>query len=140
MTYNYHQYCLTEKNFTVNGLDKDWAVLSTSTADVEFISSFESKEYPFFGIQFHPEKNIFEYKSSLNIPHSISAIKISQYFANFFVEETRKNYHKFDTLVAEQEALIYNYPAFYTGKKNSSYEQLYMFTEEINNGQQGIIV
>lgn len=132
VTYNYHQFCLTETNFTNYGLDNDWKVLSTNIADVEFISSFESKKYPFYGVQFHPEKNVYEFKSNLNIPHSPSAIRVAQYFANFFVEETRKNSHKFNKDIDERRSLIYNYQPSYTGLKNASYEQLYMFTNEDN--------
>lgn len=108
-------------------------MLSTNKVDIDFISSFESKKYPFYGIQFHPEKNIYEFKSSLNIPHSSSAVKVSQYFANFFIDECKKNNHKFSTFADEQKALIYNYRPIFTGLKNASYEQLYMFTEEDNN-------
>lgn len=131
ITYNYHRYCVTEKNFTLFGLDRDWRIVATNkdVYGLEFISVFESKRYPFYGIQFHPEKNQYEFKSSLKIPHSKQAVETSQYFANFFVEETRKNNHSFADWKAEKKALIYNYPAHYTGIKNSSYEQLYMFNK-----------
>ncbi|KAF2880123.1 hypothetical protein ILUMI_26058 [Ignelater luminosus] len=129
VTYNYHQYCVTEKNFTSFGLDQDWRIVSTNkdVYGLEFISVFESKRYPFYGIQFHPEKNQYEFKPSLKIPHSKEAVEMSQYFANFFVEETRRNNHSFIDWETEKNALIYNYPTHYTGIKNSSYEQLYMF-------------
>lgn len=133
VTYNYHQFCITEAKFDEFGLNKEWRILSTSVADIEFISSFESQKYPFYGLQFHPEKNVYEFKSSLNIPHGSSAIKVSQYFANLFVDESRKNNHKFPSWAVEQKALIYNYKPAYTGQKNASYEQLYMFTKDDNN-------
>ena len=54
---------------------------------LEFISSIEQKNYPFYGVQFHPEKNIYEWVEGKNIPHGINATKVSQFFADFFVEE-----------------------------------------------------
>lgn len=135
LTYNYHGYCLTEQNFTRFGLDNDWNVLTINKDKngLQFISSLESKNYPFYGVQFHPEKNMFEFKSTAKIPHSWNATKVSQYFANFFIEEARKNDHSFPDLEAEYKALIYNYSPLYSGIKNSSYEQVYMFTENDNN-------
>lgn len=129
VTYNYHQFCVTERGLKEFSLEKDWAILSTNkdVNGLEFISSYESRNFPFYGIQFHPEKNMFEFKASLKIPHSENAVIASQYFANAFVQETRKNNHSFNNWESEQKSLIYNYPAQFTGIKNSSYEQLYMF-------------
>lgn len=55
--------------------------------NAEFISSLEHITYPFYGLQFHPEKNLYEWKLGRKIPHGKSAIVIAQYFANFFVDE-----------------------------------------------------
>lgn len=52
-----------------------------------FISTLEHIKYPFYGVIFHPEKNIFEWVQGKNIPHSPNAIKVSHYFADFFVNE-----------------------------------------------------
>ena len=54
---------------------------------LEFISTIEHITYPFYGIQFHPEKNIYEWVDGKNIPHGKNATIVSQYFANFFIEE-----------------------------------------------------
>lgn len=110
---------------------KDWRILATNKDknELEFISVFESKDYPFYGIQFHPEKNQYEFILDKNIPHSLNAVKVAQYFANFFVEETRKNDNTFADWQREQDALIYNYNPAFIGMQNSSYEQIYVFKE-----------
>jgi hypothetical protein len=54
---------------------------------LEFISTLEHRKYPFYGVQFHPEKNLYEWVTEKNIPHGSHAVQISQYFANFFVNE-----------------------------------------------------
>lgn len=56
----------------------------------EFISTIEDKKYPFYGIQFHPEKNVYEWIEGKNIPHGKHATIVNQFFANFFVDEGRK--------------------------------------------------
>jgi gamma-glutamyl hydrolase len=44
---------------------------------IEYISTIEAKNYPFFGTQWHPEKPPYEY-SMQEIPHSHSAISVSE--------------------------------------------------------------
>ena len=56
---------------------------------LQYISAVEAKKYPFYAVQFHPEKNIYEWTVKENIPHSIEAMESAQYFANFFVNEGR---------------------------------------------------
>jgi anthranilate/para-aminobenzoate synthase component II len=70
-----------------SGIADEWCVLSvTSYKDIEFVSSIEHKVYPFFGVQFHPEKNAFEWKIE-SIPHSADAVLAEQFYGNFFVNE-----------------------------------------------------
>ena len=77
------------QNLTSAGLDTDWAVtaISKDTQGLEFVSSFEHKQYPIYGVQFHPEKNAYEWKVTFKIPHTSNAILVGQYFANFFISE-----------------------------------------------------
>lgn len=58
------------------------------------------------------------------IDHSADAVLIAQYTANFFVNEARKNNHKFATPQAEDAALIYNYVP---SKTTGSFVQTYFF-------------
>lgn len=132
MTYNYHQYCFTREIFTKHGLDQQFNTLATNkdSDGLEFISAYESKRYPFYGIQWHPEKAQYEFVRNKNIPHSLDSVKAAQFFANFFVEEARRNEHAFDSWEEEQEALIYNYNPVFIGKRKSSYEQVYLFKND----------
>ncbi|CAH1989621.1 unnamed protein product [Acanthoscelides obtectus] len=131
VTYNFHQCCLTEKTFRRHKLLPEWKITSTDEDinGIEFISSMENTRYPFYGTQFHPEKNLFEFKAGIGIPHSVEAVKISQYFANFFVEECRKNANRFPDHDLEKRTLIYNYQPIYTGINGSVYEQKYVFAK-----------
>jgi gamma-glutamyl hydrolase len=73
-------------------LDEEWLFMTTNkdSDGLEFISSLEHQTYPLYGLQFHPEKNIYEWKEGKVHPHSAEAIRVSQYFANFFVNEGKK--------------------------------------------------
>jgi anthranilate/para-aminobenzoate synthase component II len=69
------------------GVEDQWHILSVNKHNgSEFISSFEHKKYPFYGVQFHPEKNAFEWKIE-SIPHSADAILVEQFYGNFLVNE-----------------------------------------------------
>ena len=83
-------------------------------------------KYPFYGTQWHPEKNTFEWTTKEGINHSYHAVVIAQTAANFFVNEARKSEHHFDSVDEEASALIYNYPVTYTGQ-SSNFEQIYFF-------------
>ena len=88
ITINFHNHCMTPANFTKYkrytfsfprkltfryGMDKFWNPLSYNydRYNLEYLSSIEAKNYPFVGVQFHPEKNIFEWADKEpRIPHS----------------------------------------------------------------------
>ncbi|CAG9861991.1 unnamed protein product [Phyllotreta striolata] len=132
VTYNSHHFCLTESGLARRGIASDWHVLSTNTdaAGLKFISSMEHREYPFYGTQFHPEKNNFEFKPDEGFAHSLRSVLVSQYFADFFVSEARKNDHRFPDRSLESRSLIYNYCPKFTGKENDYYYQVYGFERE----------
>ena len=96
----------------------------------EFVAFLEAKNYPIWATQFHPEKNAYEWtKKYDNIPHTKDAISSASEFANFFVEQSRKNLHQFETRDMEEAHLIYNYAPAFTGKKDIDFtmQQSYLF-------------
>ncbi|KAM4606234.1 gamma-glutamyl hydrolase [Polymixia lowei] len=127
LTENSHKWSLTTETYNTNEeLKKFYKVLSTNTdGRVEFVSTMEAYDFPIYGTQWHPEKNAFEWTRPY-IPHSPAAVKTTFYMADFFVNEARKNFHRFDSEKEERDALIYNYNPVYTGN-NSAFEQIYYF-------------
>ncbi|KPP72969.1 gamma-glutamyl hydrolase-like, partial [Scleropages formosus] len=77
--------------------------------------SLTLEEFPFYGTQWHPEKNAYEWTKPY-IPQSPSAIKMMFFMADFFVNEARKSFHRFSSEKEKAESLIYNYSPVYTGK------------------------
>lgn len=136
VTPNFHNYCITEKNITTYKLDGEWRVMSLnddqSNEPVRFISTMEHRHYPFYGVQFHPEKVLYEWVENYNITHLTEAISASQYFARFFVNEAKKSNHSFPDFSEENRHLIYNFPVTFTALKGSTYQQAYMFQHDVD--------
>ncbi|KAK3917519.1 Gamma-glutamyl hydrolase A [Frankliniella fusca] len=130
VTVNFHRFCLTQENVTRYMGDINWRIttLNKDANGLTFISSMESRKYPFYGVQFHPEKPLFEWAPQLKTAHTSSAVKASQYYANFFVNEARKSHHSFSSSEEEKESLIYNFTPLYTGKEKKYFsEMVYLF-------------
>ncbi|XP_034481571.1 gamma-glutamyl hydrolase [Drosophila innubila] len=138
ITYNYHRYCYTEKSFDGPPLNNSWRIMSLNhdIHGAEFVSSIEHLKYPFYGVQFHPEKPLYEFVSA-KIPHTDSAVKSSQYFADFFISQARQNPHKFVNSTEQLRSLIYNYNPKYTMLMGSGYVQQYLFNLEAGDGYGG---
>lgn len=129
LTGNFHHYGVTVQNFQENQkLHSFFSILSTNVAEngAHFVSTIEGKRYPFFGVQWHPEVNRFQWDRKLNFPHSAHAVQLSSLLAEFFVNEGRRSLHRFDNLEEEASSLIYNYTPVYAGNF-TGYEQIYFF-------------
>ncbi|XP_016891829.1 gamma-glutamyl hydrolase isoform X2 [Cynoglossus semilaevis] len=116
ITSNFHSWSLSMQNFSQNSkLKKFYQILSTNTdGKTEFISSMEAYRYPFYAVQYHPEKSPFEWLDKPGMVHTTSATKASFYTASFFVSEAMKNNHHFPSVEEEEKALIYKYIPVFT--------------------------
>ena len=132
ITAHFHYMSLPLKSFQNNHKLKKFYRILTTNIDrngTEYVSTMESKRYPFYALQWHPEKCPFEWLPRKSIPHHSIAIKFSQYVSNFFVQEARYSKHKFLSEEEEKAALIYNYSPTYSGKEDHAiFEQVYIFT------------
>lgn len=126
ITMNNHDLGLDPDVFkSTPALTKLWKVTSLNH-DLQgrpFVSTIEPKyptSFPVYGVQFHPEKNAFEYATypHTNIPyeaidHSKAGIAMSLYMASFVVDLARRNptygrYHDYDE--PDRFPLVYSYP------------------------------
>uniref|UniRef100_A0A9J8CIA3 folate gamma-glutamyl hydrolase n=1 Tax=Cyprinus carpio carpio TaxID=630221 RepID=A0A9J8CIA3_CYPCA len=129
LTGNFHHYGVTKEAFMGNEkLSGFFSVLSTNIAQngLEFVSTMEGRKYPFYGVQWHPEVNRFQWDPRYNFPHSSNAVRVSSLLAEFFVNEGRRSSHHFSEAAEESSALIYNYNPVYVANI-SAYEQSYFF-------------
>ncbi|XP_046853312.1 gamma-glutamyl hydrolase-like [Xenia sp. Carnegie-2017] len=131
-TINMHRYSVLVSKFKKSKKMKNiFRTLSTNNDrdGKEFVSTMEGVKYPFYGSQWHPEKNSFEWTLNENIPHQEMSIKLTQYMSNFFVNEARQSMHRFSTREKEEASLIYNYTPTFTGNI-SNFEQCYFFQQK----------
>ncbi|RUS74832.1 hypothetical protein EGW08_017389 [Elysia chlorotica] len=96
----------------------------TDSANVSWPLIFTpGKNFPFYGVQWHPEKPSFNWNPSYSINHGLDAIRVGQYMANFFVNEARKSSHRFPSLQSEATSLIDNYKRTYFS--DGTFEEVY---------------
>lgn len=131
LTYNFHHKCLTDSDLREARLENFYRPLaySNDTSGLKFIAIIEAIRYPFYGVQFHPEKAPFEFivkRSQRNIPHSRRAIAVSRFFADFFVMQAQLSGHQSSNSSTGRD-LIYSFDPMYTAPKEDMYEQRYLF-------------
>lgn len=130
-TYNNHHFGVAPELFsTDNGLKTFWDLTSQTIIPnngTAFVATIEAKNYPFFGVQFHPEKPSSLWadgvSSPYNINHSWQNIQISEHFAKLFVGMARANTNTFGTYMEYQPNDISNYEI----EQNLSYGDRYVF-------------
>eukprot|EP00095_Tigriopus_kingsejongensis_P003580 maker-scaffold140_size315649-snap-gene-2.20 protein:Tk03580 transcript:maker-scaffold140_size315649-snap-gene-2.20-mRNA-1 annotation:"AGAP007890-PA" len=125
IAFNNHELCVTPSKFREYGLAEFWRPLATNRDHngLEFHSFVEARTQPFWGLHFHPEKAVYEWNPSLSqLPHSLSAIKVAAFLAQFFVQECRKNNHTFESREDEEAHLIDNVRQAYTGRQPINYK------------------
>jgi len=131
---HYHRLGISEDSFNNSTLRK-FLKITSFAKDMKgkmFINTYEGVNYPFFGVQFHPEMVAFKRRSMKGIPRSIEAIMISQKFSGFFLSQTRMNWNR----MSEDELKKFTYinsnvdiPVF----ENGSYYYTYSRSDKINS-------
>ncbi|XP_028303924.1 gamma-glutamyl hydrolase [Gouania willdenowi] len=127
ITANFHKWSLSVQNYSQSPeLLKFYKVLTTNwDGPLEFISTMEAHHYPFYAVQWHPEKASYEWIDKPGMVHSGSAKLASFYAALFFVSEAMKSHHHFPSLEEEENAVIYNTCPVYRGTKSIFMENYY---------------
>ncbi|KAL0977946.1 hypothetical protein UPYG_G00163630 [Umbra pygmaea] len=117
ITSNFHSWSLSLQNYSRNArLKRFYKVLTINTdGKRDFVSTMEANRYPFYAVQWHPEKTPFEWVNKPGMVHTAASVRASFYTAQFFVSEAMKNHHKFSSASEEEKALIYNYSPVFTG-------------------------
>ena len=114
--YYNHNWAVTVNTYNTNQKLKNfWNMVATSTShgdNVDFVCTMEAKKYPFYGVQFHPEKNLFEWKVSAD--RSLEGVEVIQIMSNRFIEKARASNHRFPTPEEFSKISIYNYRTYQT--------------------------
>jgi gamma-glutamyl hydrolase len=117
MAQNEHSYALSSAAFNANKyLSRDFTILSTNLdrKGVEFVSSFEMKNKKIYGVQYHPEKNAFNW-NTLNCTHSQDSVVAMQYLGTRFIKDARErnNSNILPDGMSWSKLFIHNYPVTY---------------------------
>jgi len=117
VAFNMHHLGITPSRWEqFPALAETFDILATSVGPDErrFVSTIEgSRGLPWFGVQWHPEKNTFEHGLSAdgtpfeNIPHDPDAVAVQQYMSNFFVNQARRSTQRFSNHTMAALRLIY---------------------------------
>ncbi|XP_067950216.1 gamma-glutamyl hydrolase-like [Watersipora subatra] len=130
LTANNHDLCLSSHTYNATKqMNQFFTVLTTNvdSAGLEYVSSMESKKYPFYGVQFHPEKANFFNVVGNRYNHSPGAILVSQYMSDFLVAEAKRNSNAFRSLSEEGRFLINNFQSRFNSR---AFIETYCFTDE----------
>lgn len=126
IAYHNNEFRVDPSTFEEYDSLKEYDVLAIShdRDDRPMVASIEHKKYPIYSHQYHPEKNEFIWVDSMPIPHSKMAIKLVQFYSEFFVSECRKNHNKFPSYEEERLAMIQNHPVVV---RSGSLQDIYLF-------------
>jgi len=112
LTYGNHGYYIDYLDFlNFTSLNNFFKVLAHSPDKGNtfvHVAAMEGKDYPFFGVQFHPELKQY---NEVNRTTSLESIGLTHELANFFVNEARKCPHKM-TRSEKIKRSIWNTPIY----------------------------
>eukprot|EP00566_Odontella_aurita_P000816 CAMPEP_0113549456 /NCGR_PEP_ID=MMETSP0015_2-20120614/13442_1 /TAXON_ID=2838 /ORGANISM="Odontella" /LENGTH=377 /DNA_ID=CAMNT_0000450165 /DNA_START=496 /DNA_END=1629 /DNA_ORIENTATION=- /assembly_acc=CAM_ASM_000160 len=114
---NNHHHGIEPKKFASDSSLSSTFLFTATNIDRKgrpFVGAIEARHYPFYGVQFHPEKNSFEFATFPGtdtpyeaINHSAEAVRVCLYMAEFFVSKARRNTHVYKDV--KQFPLVWNY-------------------------------
>lgn len=115
-TYFFHTKCLVEDLFKAGGPLQAMRVVAKSTDfdGLDYVAAVEHRQYPFYGLQFHPEKLQYEWNPSGAVMRPQSGIRLSHHLADFFFSEAAKNNHRFKNPGEFYKRQIENYESFHS--------------------------
>jgi len=121
-----HEYSITETKFEANfdlNMKYDVVAYTKRNKDNELIvAAVQAKHYPFYGVQYNPGSWNYEWNKS-KVVKTIDTMLLGHSFSNFFVNECKKNGHKFNSYIDELASIIERYPYIYS----KQHGHLYLF-------------
>ena len=142
IAYNFHNYGVTPESWKAHSdiLDPLFNIVGMHEHNgTRFVAMIEGKNgLPIWGVQFHPEKALFEWSPNLHYPHSETAILANRKVADFFINRLRHIAARstgpgFQNFQDESRYAIYNYQALFTGIDVNATTSIYTETYIINH-------
>ena len=129
-----HEHAFSEKEFNANKvLSSEYRVIATSKVknspqskiapfEDPIVAIIEHYNYPFYGVQFHPEKNEFE--TRVGADGSPMALSILRRFSEFFCDKLNGNHNRENLEVIDKKLSKYE---FFTGTNIGVFDEVYIF-------------
>lgn len=89
------------------------------------VAIIENRKYPFYGVQFHPEKNQFE--SKVNVDRTRPTLKLMSKFAGFFCNKLEKTDNEEKMSRIQQRLQGYS---VYVGSNIGVFDEVYIFQKD----------
>lgn len=109
---------------------RDAFIINATTVDRQgrqVVASIEHRNYPFFGIQFHPEKPTNIFCPKVHVRHTLDSSRLAQAFSNYFVTHARRNTQHFPNGWGDIQKHLFMHIEHYF--HNSTLQDLYFAPE-----------
>ncbi|KAJ4454700.1 putative Gamma-glutamyl hydrolase A [Paratrimastix pyriformis] len=116
VTINWHHYGITPDDFYNDRVLPGFYRVLATNADTQgrrFISMVEGRKYPVYGLQWHAERNQYEWGTGEKLDHSVEAVRAVEWVVNYFVQDCRQSGHQLGADL-EKTLLIYNFAPTYS--------------------------
>ncbi|KAL7676311.1 hypothetical protein ACOME3_002567 [Neoechinorhynchus agilis] len=127
--YNNHQYCVRMETYENDKSLKNTFRVGAMSKDKDkkrsYIAFAEARNWPFYAIQWHPEKPLFEWSRD-TLTRSRDSVKCAQYLINHFLDKAYQCTHKFK--LENFQLLSYTYHASFTAT-TSHFMECYIFDD-----------
>ncbi|KAF6209595.1 hypothetical protein GE061_015343 [Apolygus lucorum] len=133
ITPNIHSLCVTRGNLNRLGLITEWRVLSIDYTKngLEYVTSMEHTRYPFAGVQFHPEKSIYDLSENSKYVSNYTAVFANRWFYDWLVMEARMNGNTFSNISVNDRIIDRYCPELITSKYGTVLN--YYFNSTLNS-------
>ncbi len=113
--YESHSMAVGPEQYSEKNKLRDYMNYNTLDKDNKgnsYVASAEGvKNYPFFGVQFHPEIVSFNRNRSKNVPESFESVQASKHFGHFLLKQALTNENKFPNARDDQYYITGKLPA-----------------------------
>lgn len=129
VSYYNHHYGIRVKDFNASKklTEKFRLIAYYKKKGAMYVSAVQHKRYPIVGVQFHPEKTLFEHKNSVNSKLTLQSSMASQEMARMIFGPALPNLNRFSSSL-ELEKYLFN--RFVTVRSEGAFESVYLFTKE----------
>jgi gamma-glutamyl hydrolase len=124
VTSEYHHFGVETSTYLSHPALMNFFKATTLAKDIDgklYIGTMESRNYPIYGSQFHPEMVQFTKDERSGVPQSLEAVKLSQSLSMFLIKESMKNknvmsveeMNRFDYINSFSNTPVYNDGYYY---------------------------